>query len=234
MKAGPMARPSSLAAFVALLHREFTVELRTKSLVSSMTLFAVLCVVVVGLGVRGLAADETFHRFVLAMLWVCSLFAAVVGLNRAAVSDQRKGFVNALLLAPHDAAILYSVRLAAVFLLLLLTQAVMVATSVPLLKFHFFDYPLMLAVVPMADFGVLAPGVLLASITGRARGGEALLTILLLPVVVPVFAGAAGATDALQAGLGTDAALPYLILLGICDAMFAGLGLLLFGRLNEG
>lgn len=217
----------------ALLSRELVVELRTKSLLSSMALFAVMCVVIVGLGVRGLSSNETFERFVLAMLWVCSLFAAIVGLNRAAVSDQRKGFVQALLLAPHDAAQVYFARLLSVFALLLATQAVMIVLAVPMLKLDFFDHAMMLAVVPMADLGVLAPGVLLASVTGRVRGGEGLLAILLLPVIVPVFLGAAGATDALQAGLGTTGALPYVLLLGICDAMFAGLGLMLFGRLNE-
>lgn len=198
-----------------------------------MALFAVLCVVTVGLGVRGLSSDETFQRFVLAMLWVSSLFAAVVGLNRAAVADQRKSFIQALLLAPLDPANVYAARLIVVGVLLLATQAAMVIAAVPMLKLDFFDQPLMLAIIPMADLGVLAPGVLLASVTGRVRGGEGLLTILLLPVVVPVFAGAAGATDALQAGLGSQGALPYVLLLGICDAMFVGLGLLLFGRLNE-
>lgn len=220
-------------ALGTLLARELKVELRTKSLLSSMALFAVLCVVVVGLGVRGLSANETFHRFVLAMLWVCSLFAAIVGLNRAAVADQRKGFIQVLLIAPHDAAQVYAVRLCVVMALLLATQTVMIVVAVPLLRLDFFDQALMLAIVPMADLGVLAPGVLLASVTGRVRGGEALLTILLLPVIVPVFAAAAFATDALQAGLGVRGALPYLLLLGICDAIFAGLGLMLFGRLNE-
>jgi heme exporter protein B len=217
----------------ALLRRELTVELRTKSLLSSMALFAVLCVVIVGLGVRAVGHNETFDRFVLAMLWVCSLFAAIVGLNRAAVADQRKGFISALLLAPHDAALVYTTRLFSVFLLLTVTQAVMVLVAVPMLRLSFFDHALMLAIVPMANLGVLAPGVLLASVTGRVRGGEGLLAILLLPVIVPVFAGAAGATDALQANLGPRGALPYLLLLGICDAIFAGLGLMLFGRLNE-
>ena len=233
MTSTTQTRPGASSAFAALLKREFTVELRTKTLLTSMSLFAVLCVVIVGLGGRGLANDETFQRFVLAMLWVCTLFAAVVGLNRAAISDQRRGFIHALLIAPHDAAIIYSVRLFSVLLLLLLTQAVIIGAAVPLLKLRFFDQPLMLAVVPLADIGVLAPGVLMASVTGRMRGGEAMLTILLLPLVVPVFAAAAGATDALHGGLGAAAALPYMLMLGICAAVYVGLGLLLFGRLNE-
>lgn len=161
-----------MSALGALLRRELIVELRTKSLLSSMALFAALCVMIVGLGVRGLNGDETFHRFVLAMLWVCSLFACVVGLNRAAVSDHRRAFFSALLLAPHDAANIYASRLVAVLAVLLATQALMVAMAVPMLKLAFFDQPLMLLVVPMADIGILAPGVLLASVTGRIRGGE--------------------------------------------------------------
>jgi ABC-type transport system involved in cytochrome c biogenesis permease component len=106
----------------------------------------------------------------------------------------------------------------------------MVLVAVPLLKFDFFE-PYMLLIVLLADIGVLAPGVLLSSSTSRVRGGEALLTIALLPVAVPVFAGATGATENLQGGLDP---LRYVLLLAICAAMFTGLGLLLYGRLNEG
>lgn len=228
------SRPSTIKAFTTLLTREVAVEWRTKSLLTSMGLFAVLCIVIVGLGVRGISSNETYHRFVLAMLWVCSIFAAVVGLNRAASADRHKGFFSALMILPHDPALVYVVRVLSTLVFLLLTQALMVLASVPLLKFQFFDEALMLLVVPLADLGILAPGVLLSTGTSRVRGGEALLTIALLPIAVPVFLGATGVTDTLQAGLGTGAATPYLLLLGICCAIFTALGLLLYGRLNEG
>lgn len=223
-----------MPAFVALLRRELVVELRTKSLLTSMGLFAALCVVIFGLGVKGLTLDDTFRRFVLAALWVCSWFAAVVGLNRAASADRNKGFFSALMLLPHDPALVYSVRLLSAMVWLVLTQVLMIALAVPMLRFDFFTEPLMLAVLLMADLGVLAPGVLLASATGRVRGGEALLTIALLPVTVPVFLGAIGATEALHTGTGGAEAMPFVLLLAVCDAMFLALGLLLFGKLNEG
>jgi heme exporter protein B len=227
-------RPAATFAFAALLGREFAVEFRTKSLITSMGMFAALCVVIIGLGVRGLAVDETFHRFVLATLWVCTWFAAVVGLNRAAAADRNRNFFGALMILPFDPALVYVVRLLSALAWLLVTQLILVVLAVPMLKFDFFDQPLMLAVTLMADVGILALGVLLGSVTGRLRGGEALLTIALLPVSVPVFLGAVGATDVLQAGLGVAAALPYVLLLAVCDAMFLALGLLLFGKLNEG
>jgi heme exporter protein B len=223
-----------LGAFLALLGREFLVELRTKAMLHSMGLFAAICIVIVGLGVRGLSTNETFERFVLAVLWVCTWFAAVVGLNRAAVADQRRNFHGALLLIPHDPALIYLTRIVSAMCFLLLTQMLLVLLAVPMLRFSFFDQPLMLAVVLLANTGILALGVLLASATSRLRGGEALLTIALTPVSVPVFLGATGATDALQAGLGTQAALPSVLLLAICAAVFLALGLLLYGRLNEG
>lgn len=229
----PANQPAFLPAFAALLRRELVVEWRTRALVSGMGLFALLCVVVTGLGVRGLPTNETFHRFVLAVLWVCSLFAAIVGMNRAAQADQRRGLFAGLLLLPHDPALLFAVRLCTTLALLLLTQALMAIAAIPMLKLALLDQPLMLAVVPMADIGILAPGVLLSSATGRLRGGEALLTIALLPVAVPVFLGATGATDALQGGQGLAAAQPHLLLLGVCDAMFLALGVLLFGKLSE-
>ena len=228
------AKPEFSRALAALFAREIRVELRTKSLLTSMGLFALLCIVIVGLGVRGLSTNETFDRFVLAMLWVCTMFAAVVGLNRSASADRRKDFFQALLILPHDPGLVYSVRLLSTLGFLLATQAIMIVVAVPLLKLSFFSEPLMLLVIPLADIGVLAPGVLLSSATSRVRGGEALLTIALLPVAVPVFAGATGATEQLQGGNGLAGSLPYVLLLAICCAMFTALGLLLYGRLNEG
>jgi heme exporter protein B len=227
-------QPSFLRAMGALFARELRVELRTKSLLTSMGLFALLCIVIVGLGVRGISSNETYDRFVLAMLWVCTMFAAVVGLNRAAGSDRRKDFFGALLILPHDPGVVYFVRLVSTLAFLLLTQAIMIVVAVPLLKLDFFDQPLMLLIIPLADLGILAPGVLLSSSTSRVRGGEALLTIALLPVAVPVFAGATGATERLQGGGGFAGAQPYVLLLLVCGAMFTALGLLLYGRLNEG
>ncbi len=230
----PKSAPPALQAFAALMRREFTVELRTKSLLTSMGLFAALSVVVVGLAVRTLPVNETYHRFVLGMLWVTSIFAAVVGLNRAAQADRGRNFLGALLLIPHDPALVYVSRLVSAMVFLLATQALLVLLAIPLLRFGMFDQPLLLLVVPLADLGILAPGVLLASGTSRTRGGESLLTIALLPIAVPVFASATGITDALQGGLGFAGAQPWLLLLATCDAMFLGMGLLLFGKLNEG
>ncbi len=226
-------RVSPVGALVALIKREVVVELRTKSLLTSMGLFSILCIVVLGLGVKSLVRDDTYHRFVLAVLWVCTLFASVVGLNRAAVADRRNGFFSALMMMPVDPAWVYCVRLASSFMFLLISQGVMIGVSVPMLKLGFFDQPWMIAVIVLADLGVLAPGVLLASTTSQVRGGEALLTVMLFPVVVPVFLGATGATNVLEGGLGFAELQPWLILLTICVALFAALGMLLYGRLNE-
>jgi len=225
--------PSAFVAFKTLLRRELLVELRTRSLLTSMGLFALLEVVVVGLGVRALPSDETFHRFVPAVLWVCVLFAAVVGVNRSALADREKGLHAAFLLLPFDPALIYLARLSSAFVFLSVVEVLLVLASVPLLRLQIPQEPWMLAVAALTNIGVLAPGVLLASATSSARGSEALLTILLLPVVVVVFLGAVGATDALAAGLGLAGAKPYLLLLCICGAMFPALGLLLYGRLHE-
>ena len=228
-----MSLPSPFRGFLTLLRRELLVEARTRSLLTSMGLFALLEVVVVGLGVRALPSDETFHRFVPAVLWVCVLFAAVVGINRSALADREKNLHAAFLLLPIDPAVVYLARLSSAFVFLSAVEVLLVLAAVPLLRFEIPCQLWMLAVVALTNIGVLAPGGLLASATSGARGSEALLTILLLPVIVVVFLGAVGATDAFSAGLGLEGAKSYLLLLCVCGAMFPALGLLLYGRLHE-
>ena len=78
---------------------------------------------------------------------------------------------------------------------------------------------------------MLAPGVLLASATGFAVA-RSFVTIA-LPVTVPVFLGATGATEATHTGTAARSH-ALCVVAGACDAMFLAIGLLLFGKLNEG
>jgi len=227
-------KPSALRAFATLLRREVLVEVRTRSLLASMGLFALLEVVVVGLGLRALPADETLTRAVPAVLWVCILFAAVVGINRSALSDRDKNLHAAFLILPFDPAIVYVTRLCASFFFLCIVEAVMIAAAVPLLRLEIPREPWLLAVLALTNLSVLSAGVLLASATAQAKASEALLVILLLPVITVVFLGATGATDAFASGLGFEAARAHVLLLCVCGAMFPGLGILLYGKLHEG
>lgn len=228
------AAPSGFAAFATLMRREILVELRTRSLLASMGLFALLEVVVVGLGFRALPDDETLRRAAPAVLWVCILFAAIVGINRSALADRDKNLHAAFLILPFDPAIVYVTRLCASFFFLCIVEAVMLAAAVPLLRLEIPQEPWLLAVLALTNVSVLGAGVLLASATAHAKASEALLVILLLPVVTVVFLGATGATDAFASGLGFEAAKGHVLLLCICGAMFPGLGILLYGKLHEG
>jgi heme exporter protein B len=53
-----------------------------------------------------------------------------------------------------------------------------------------------------------------------ARGREALLPIILLPVVLPILMSAVRATNALLSDLGSEDWMPWIQLLGLVDFVF--------------
>ncbi|MCC6573073.1 MAG: heme exporter protein CcmB [Planctomycetes bacterium] len=227
------ATPSSVRALALLLAREFRTEFRTRSLLASQGLFAATSVIALALGSRALPHNETFQRFALSAIWVCVLFAAVVGLNRSALAERERGLNTSFRLLPVDPAVLYTVRLCSALAFLIVTEVIIFALGALLLDVNALADPLIPAIILLADIGFLAPGVLLATATSEVRGGEALLAVALIPLTIPVLAGAIGAWDALGAGLGFAGAQPYVLLLGCCAAMFLALGLLLYGKLSE-
>lgn len=229
----PVANISGARVFALLLARELKVEFRTRTLLASQGLFAATSVIALAFGARSLAHDETFRRFSLAAVWICVLFAAVVGLNRSALAERERGLGASFRMLPVDPAVLYGVRLCSALAFLVVTEVLIFALAALMLEVNVLADPLIAPVVMLANLGFLAPGVLLATATSEIRGGEALLSVALIPLAIPVIAGAVGAWDAINAGHGLAGAQPYVLLLAASAAMFLALGILLYGKLSE-
>src|SRR5206468_2151589 len=94
----------ALRGFLALLKRDFLLELRRRETVVNMTLFAVLILFVSSYALVGRAeANEAGPIF----LWVAMLFAGTVGLSRAFQGEREGGALYGILAAPIDPAVLY-------------------------------------------------------------------------------------------------------------------------------
>ena len=74
--------------------------------------------------------------------------------------------------------------------------------------------------------GFLALGIVLSAMTWSLRGGDALLRILLFPMVIPVLGAAVRLTNGAFAGKPLD--VPSLAVIAAFDLVFLGAGQLLF------
>lgn len=218
-----MSRPG---VFRALVRWEVVRELRRWNSIVPMALVAL-----VTLFVFAFAVDPTrleLQRSRGGVLWVTLLTAATVGIDRAFRGDGDGRLLEGLLAAPVGRATLYYARVASTYLFIL----AMAAAVIPLF-FLLYDQSVsaagalwIAAAAALALFGFTTVGVLLSAMTWSLRGGDVLLRVLLLPVLLPAFAAAVDLTTRVLAGREPEPR-ALLVLLAF-DLTFLGAGHLLF------
>jgi heme exporter protein B len=212
--------------------KDLAVELRSREIVISTALFAVLVVVISAFALGVDAVPD--RRAAPGVLWIAVSFSATLVLGRTFAREREMGVFTALLLSPAPRAGLYLGKVLGVTAFLLAVELILA----PLIHLM-FRAPLLdgwLPLAPVALLGTLgyaAVGTLFASMSLRTRLRDLLLGVILFPLVAPVLIFAAKATAAAMDGGGLPAVLPWLRWLAALDGLFLVLGLWLFGPLME-
>ncbi len=170
--------------------------------------FLVVVVTLFGLGAE--ANDPRLVAFTPAILWVASLLAALLTLERLFRGDYEDGTLEQLCLAP---APLYLAVLAKVCAHWLLTGLPLVVLALPLAIGLGLDGAVLSTLALGLVLGtpcVSAIGGFVAALTvGLPRGGL-LLPVLVLPLITPVVIFGAGAVRSAAQGLDASAPLYFL------------------------
>ncbi len=216
-----------MRAALALVWKDLAIELRTRELVTSMSLIAFLSLVILGLagGTTAPAAGPVLP----AAVWVTVAFAATLGLARAHALEQERGALEGVLLSPVSRSTLFLAKCASNLVVVLFLEAVVVLASAALLDAGVGRRALLLAPpLVLGAVGFTAAGTLLGAMTAATRLREVLLPILLLPVVLPVIIVSLAAIGRVLDGEGLAALAVPLQMLGAFDVVFLLLGAWLF------
>ena len=222
----------SRAAFAAILGKDLRSELRTLQSLPAMALFSVTTFVIFRFGLDRTSLSGSLAAGV---LWVTLLFAAILAINRLFVAEREEGGFDAIRLAPIDRTALFFAKAAALFVYLLILEAI----AVPIFAVFFLDSAAALAplaaVLLLADLGFAATGTLISSMAVNSRARDLLAPLVLLPLVVPLMIAATGASEPLL-GLGGpsyDRFGTWLAVLGLYDLIFLLVGYAVFDFLLE-
>ena len=195
----------SLRQFKAILRKDIVMELRTKEMVTSMGIYALLTMVIyqVALSQAGTAFDP--RDIAAGLLWLAFVFTSMLGLNRSLVHEQDQGCLEALLLSPVDRPIIFFAKATGNVIFLLIVQAL----TIPVFAFLFLQgsaYGGDLWMIPIALFGgavgIAGVGTLLATMSVNTKGKDFVLAVLFVPLMYPLLLAAVSATSA--AVLGGD------------------------------
>ncbi|MBI4200014.1 MAG: heme exporter protein CcmB [Chloroflexi bacterium] len=206
--------------------KDIRLELRTRELVTSILVFALLAVIIFTF-----AFDPTPERVALVMpgtVWVAFTFAGTLGFNRSFMLEKDRGSLEGLLLCPVTRDVIYLGKLLGVFLFMSLVELLLLPVFSALLNFPLLDLRL-IAVALLATLGFAGVGTLFSAIAVNTRSREIMLPILLLPVAVPVVIAAVEATGALLEGASFGEVRRWWQLLLAYDVVFLVVSAFLFG-----
>jgi len=214
-----MNAPGLTDALRATAHRDLLAALRHRAdLLTTLIFFAI----VASLFPLGVGSDTALLRVMgPGVVWVAALLASMLALARLFASDYADGTLEQLALAPHSLALLVLAKIAAHWL----ATGLPLVVIAPLLGLQ-FDLSADAQLVLLASLLLGTPtlsliGAVGAALTLGVRGGGALLSLLVLPLYVPVLIFGAGAVEATAAGLGAAAHLSLLGALLLVALVFA-------------
>ena len=188
--------------------RDLTLEWRRRTDVFSTLFFFVIVVTLFPLGIGPeLALLRTIAP---GIVWVAALLASMLALGRLFTNDFNDGTLEQLVLTPQP---LYLIVLGKVLALWLLS-GLPLALIAPLLGIQ-FGLSSNTLVVLVASLLIGTPilgliGSIGAALTLGLRSGGVLISLLILPLYIPVLIFGAGAIDASIAGLSPQANLSLL------------------------
>lgn len=157
------------------------------------------------------------------VLWVAALLASMLSLGRLFTDDFHDGTLEQLLLSATPLPLLVLGKVLAHWL----GSGLLLVGVSPLLALQ-FDLPAEATAVLVASLLLGTPllslvGAMGAALTVGVRGGPVLLSLLVLPLVVPVLVFGAGAVEAARSGLGVAAHFSLLAAMGLVALFLAPL-----------
>jgi heme exporter protein B len=233
-KAAISAPPSMVSPYFravwAVIAKDLSAELRSRELLSAMTVFALLVILIFNFALE--LDAETRSSVTSGVLWVTFAFAGTLGLNRSMSMEKDRGCLDGLLLSPVDRSAIYFGKTLGNFVFMLIVEVIVLPIYSVLYNVNLFN-PGLILVMFLGSLGYVVVGTLLSTMTVQTRTRDMLLPILLFPVVIPLFMAAVKASSGFLEGLEFQEIRIWINLLVAFDVIFTAIGFMLFDYVIE-
>lgn len=196
-------------AFWAIIRRDLLLAFRRRAEMANPLLFFVMVVTLFPLAVG--AQPNLLQAMAPGVIWVSALLAALLSLDGLFRSDFEDGSLEQLLLSPHSLPILVLGKIVAHWLvtglpLLLIAPLLALFLGLPERAMPTLWLTLILATPVLSLIGAIG----VALTVGLRRGGM-ILSLLVLPLYIPVLIFASNAVDRAASGLPVTAQINILL-----------------------
>ena len=205
-------------AIAAVLQRDLRLAMRRKSEVLTAVFFFVVVASLFPLAI-GPEADM-LRKIAPGILWVGALLASLLSLGRLFAADYQDGTLEQMALSPTPMPLLVAAKVLAHWLL----SGLPLALLSPVLALQFdldsgamwvLFTSLLLGTALLSFLGAVG-----AALTLGVRGGEVLLSLLILPLYIPALVFGSGAVEAQMVGMGYGAQMSILSAMLLLAAFF--------------
>lgn len=194
-----MNQLSVVHLLVLVIRRDLLLAMRRRADVLTILVFFILVVSLFPLGVG--PEMDMLRKMAPGVLWVAALLASMLSLGRLFSADYLDGTLEQMMLTPQSLSVLVLGKMIAHWLVSGLPLVLMA----PVLGLQ-FDMPAQGLLVLMVGLLIGTPilsmlGAIGAALTLGLRGGGVLLSLLVLPLCIPVLIFGTGAVEAVASGL---------------------------------
>ena len=202
-------RLSLLQAFVFLLRRDLLLALRNRAEYAVPLLFFVLVITLFPLALGAL--PELLARIAPGIIWVAALLASMLSLDSIFRSDFDDGSLEQILLSAHPVAVLVLAKVCAHWLVTGLPLLIISPLLAGMLGVASDALPTLLLTILLGTPVLSLIGAIGVALTVGLRKGGIILSLLVLPLYVPVLIFAASAVENAAQGLDISAQI-YMLL----------------------
>lgn len=205
--------------FLWIIKRDLLLAMRRRSDVLTTLFFFVIVVSLFPLSVG--PEMNLLRTMAPGVVWVAALLASMLSLNRMFASDYSDGTLEQMLVSPQPLSLLVLGKAVAHWLV----SGVPLVLMGPVLGIQ-YDLPVDALMVLTAALLLGTPvlsliGAIGAALTLGLRGGGVLVSLLVLPLYIPVLIFGAGAVEANMSGMAFDAHLSLIGAFLLVSGVFA-------------
>ena len=219
MTDGTAASGGGGSVFAAVVRREIALAMRQKGDVLTPLFFFVIVASLFPLGVG--PEVQLLARMAPGVLWVGALLAAMLSLQRLFAADYADGSLEQMAIASTPLTLIVAGKVVAHFLLsglplVLIAPVLGIQFGLDARALGLLTLTLLIGTPTLSLIGGIG-----AALTLGVRGGGVLLSLLTLPLYIPVLIFGAGAVEADAAGLGVSAHFSLMGALLLLSGLFA-------------
>lgn len=194
-----MNKLSLIGLLGLVIRRDLLLAMRRRADVLTTLIFFVMVVSLFPLGVG--PEPEMLRKMASGVVWVAALLASMLSLPRMFSADYLDGTLEQMLLAPQSLTALVLGKIVAHWML----SGLPLVLIAPVLGLQFDMSPQALSMLVLAlllGTPILSMiGAIGAALTLGLRGGGVLVSLLVLPLCIPVLIFGAGAVEAVTSGM---------------------------------